>query len=196
MSRKRRSDHLTRKARARAFPARSVFKLEEIDRRLSLIARGDRVLDLGCAPGSWLKYASERVGRTGRVVGLDLSRLRIPLPANATFIEGDVFVVDATALAAGTGGFDVVVSDMAPSTSGAALVDQEGSYRLFERALDLASGLLVPGGRFAAKLFLSPRHEEVIGRMKGLFSRVRTLRPRATRSSSREVFVAGLGFGG
>ncbi len=196
MSLKRPPDHYSRKARERAYPARSVFKLEEIDRRLGLIGKGDRVLDLGCSPGSWLKYASRRVGRSGRVVGVDLSELRIPLPSNASFIAGDVFEIAPATLAADTGGFDVVVSDMAPSTSGAALVDQEGSYRLFERALELACVLLVSGGHFAGKLFFSPRHEEVVGRMRELFAGVRTLRPRATRSSSREVFVAGLGLKG
>jgi len=194
LSRKRPPDHYTRKAKARAYPARSVFKLEEIDRRVGLLVKGDRVLDLGCAPGSWLKYAARRVGRSGRVVGVDLSPVGIPLPANASAIEGDVFEIGPESLASGLGGFDVVVSDMAPSTSGAALVDQEGSYRLLDRALDLAAVLLVPGGRFAGKLFFSPRHEEVVGRMKEMFSRVRTLRPRATRTSSREVFVAGMGF--
>jgi len=196
LSPKRRSDHYTRKAKAHAYPARSVFKLEEIDRRLGLISKGDRVLDLGCSPGSWLKYASRRVGRGGRVVGVDLSALRIRLPANASFISGDVFEIDLATLAAGLEGYDVVISDMAPSTTGAALVDQEGSFRLFDRALDLAAGLLVPGGRFAGKLFFSPRHEEVLERMKDLFARVRTLRPRATRSTSREVFVAGQGLKG
>ncbi len=196
MSRKHPPDHYTRKAREHAYPARSVFKLEEIDRRLGLIRKGDRVLDLGCSPGSWLKYASRRVGPSGRVVGVDLSELRIPLPANASFVAADVLEIDPATLSPDPGGFDVVVSDMAPSTSGAALVDQEGSFRLFERALDLATALLVPGGRFAGKLFFSPRHEEAVGRMKGMFGRVRTLRPRATRSSSREVFVAGLGLKG
>ena len=85
---------------------------------------------------------------------------------------------------------------MAPSTSGNTLVDQEGSFRLFDRALELAARLLVPGGRFAGKLFFSPHHEEAVGRMKGLFASVRTLRPRATRPASREVFVAGLGLKG
>jgi 23S rRNA (uridine2552-2'-O)-methyltransferase len=193
VSRKQRSDHYTRKAKALEYPARSVFKLEEIDRRLGLISRGDRLLDLGCSPGSWLKYAAKRVGRSGRVVGVDLSEMRIQLPANASFIEGDVFEIDRATLAAGLEGYDVLVSDMAPSTSGAALVDQEGSFRLFDVALDLAADLLVPGGRFAGKLFFSPRHAEVVGRMKELFKSVRTLRTRATRTSSREVFVAGLG---
>jgi 23S rRNA (uridine2552-2'-O)-methyltransferase len=194
LSRKRFPDHYSRKAKARAYPARSVFKLEEIDRRVGLLGKGDTVLDLGCAPGSWLKYASRRVGRSGCVIGVDLSQVRIPLPSNASVIEGDVFEIGPDRLARGIDGFDVVVSDMAPSTSGAALVDQEGSFRLLDRALDLAAALLLPGGRFAGKLFFSPRHEEVVGRMKELFSRVRTLRPRATRTSSREVFVAGLGF--
>lgn len=191
MSGRRRPDHYTRRARERDYPARSVFKLEEIDRRLRLLAPGDRVLDLGCSPGSWLKYASSRVGRSGLVLGVDLVAPRIPVPANSRFVMADVLALSGRELDPPR--FDVVLSDMAPSTSGAALVDQERSWELFERALGLATEVLVPGGRFAGKLFLSPRHEEALGLMRGRFETVRTLRPRATRSSSREVFIAGLG---
>jgi 23S rRNA (uridine2552-2'-O)-methyltransferase len=191
LSKRRSPDHYSRKARELAYPARSVFKLEEIDRRLRLLGPGDRVLDLGCSPGSWLKYASSRVGRSGRVVGVDLVVPGIPMPDNARFVEADVLLLSARELEPPR--FDVVLSDMAPSTSGAALVDQERSWELFERALALALEVLTRGGRFAGKLFLSSRHEEAVRTMRGRFETVRTLRPRATRSSSREVFVAGLG---
>jgi 23S rRNA (uridine2552-2'-O)-methyltransferase len=187
---RRRSDHLTREARSRDYPARSVFKLEEIDRRLRLLGRGDRVLDLGCSPGSWLKYACRRVGPGGLVVGVDLEEPSIEMPANARFLKADAMHLAPGDISPGR--FRVVVSDMAPRTSGTAIVDQERSWELFARALDLADELLEPGGRFAAKLFFSPRHEEAVVAMRERFALVRTLRPRATRSSSREVFVAGM----
>jgi 23S rRNA (uridine2552-2'-O)-methyltransferase len=193
LSRRRAADHYSRMARQRAYPARSVFKLEEIDRRVRLLRRGMRVLDLGCAPGSWLKYASGRVGPDGLVVGVDLAEPSIALPPNARFVEGDVLAVEPPALGEA---FDVVLSDMAPSTTGAALVDQERSFELFARAVHLASALLAPAGGFAGKLFFSPRHAEAAGLLSGCFREVRTLRPRATRSESREVFLVGLRFGG
>jgi len=195
LSRRRGADHWTRKAKARAYPARSVFKLEEIDARLGLLGRGDRVLDLGCAPGSWLLYASRKVGPGGRVVGVDLASLDIAVPSNVQLLTVDVLTLDPGDLPEKDDGFDAVLSDMAPSTSGAALVDQERSWELFERAVTIAVETLRPGGGFVGKLFSSPRHEEALSLLRERFSRVRTLRPRATRSASREVFVTGLGFG-
>jgi 23S rRNA (uridine2552-2'-O)-methyltransferase len=193
---RRSSDHYTRRARERAYPARSVFKLEEMDRRTGLLAKGDRVLDLGCSPGSWLKYAARRVGRTGLVIGVDLAPPSIPLPPNARFVQADVLTLTPGDVDCQPSTLSVVLSDMAPSTSGTALVDQERSFELFDRARVLALELLAPGGKFAAKLFFSPRHQEAVTALRPSFSRVRTLRPRATRSSSREVFVVGLGYSG
>lgn len=192
MGKHRRPDHWSRRAAERDYPARSVFKLEEIDRRLGLLGSGDRVLDLGCSPGSWLKYASERVGEAGVVVGVDLVPPRIPLPGNARFLRADVLEVSAREIGATT--FDVVLSDMAPSTSGDALVDQERSWELLGGAMRIALAVLVPGGRFAGKLFFSPRHVEAVATLEPRFQAVRTIRPRATRAASREVFVVGLGF--
>src|SRR5687768_5337254 len=115
MSDRRRPDHYARRAKKEGRPARSVYKLEEIDGRWRLLRRGDRVLDLGCAPGSWMQYAAERVGPGGRVVGYDLAPVTIRLPPQAEAHVADVFALDP----AGLGGpFDVVVSDMAPSTMG------------------------------------------------------------------------------
>jgi 23S rRNA (uridine2552-2'-O)-methyltransferase len=195
--RRRPPDHYTRRAREEDFPARSVFKLEEVDRRLGLLRRGDRVLDLGCSPGSWLIYAARRAGPGGAVLGIDIVEPRIALPANARFARADVLALapgDAALGGAGGGSFDVVLSDLAPHTSGDAVVDQERSFELFSKALDLASTLLAPGGRFLAKLFFSPRHAEAASSIKERFEDVRTLRPRAVRKASREVYVAGLGF--
>lgn len=163
-----------------------------MDLRLGLLKRGDRVLDLGCSPGSWLKYAAGRVGRSGLVMGVDIVEPGIALPDNARYVQVDV--ADLSPGDVEPSAFDVVLSDMAPRTSGAALVDQERSWNLFERALILAFEVLAPGGRFAGKLFFSPRHTEAISMMKERFSTVRTLRPRATRRASREVFLAGLEF--
>ncbi|MFW6023347.1 MAG: SAM-dependent methyltransferase, partial [Myxococcota bacterium] len=150
--RKRHQDAYGKRAQRGGYPARSVYKLEEIDRRVRLLRRGHRVLDLGAAPGSWLLYAAEVVGPEGRVVGVDLQELRTSLPPNAEFRQGDLHEVDP----AGLGEFDVVLSDMAPATSGQRNVDQTRSFDLFMAALGVAERVLVPGGRFCGKLFQGP----------------------------------------
>ncbi|MFH1437007.1 MAG: RlmE family RNA methyltransferase [Pseudomonadota bacterium] len=196
MTQRRKPDYYTRLAHKKSYPARSVFKLEEIDARARLMTRGNVVLDLGASPGSWLMYLSEKAGNEGRVIGVDINPLNIELPQNAGFIQADVNAVDPSRIAEACGGrpIDVVVSDLAPRTSGVKLADQENSWALFERALELAAALLRPGGNFAGKLFFSPRHKEAETRLKGLFRETRTIHPRATRKSSREVFLVGKGF--
>lgn len=196
MTTRRKPDYYTRLARKQSYPARSVFKLEEIDRRSRLFSRGDRVLDLGASPGSWMKYILERVGPAGSVTGVDLAPLALELPGNGRFIESDVMALDAEALrrAAGCGHFDVVVSDLAPKTTGIKNVDQEKSWALFEKAAALALELLRRGGHFAGKLFFSPRHGDAVKLLAGRFASVRTIQPRATRKESKEIFVVALRF--
>ena len=197
MTRHRPPDHYTRRAHDLSYPARSVFKLEEIDGRIGMLGSGDRVVDLGCSPGSWLSYASRRVGPKGTVFAVDLDDPVIAIPSNARFLRADVLALEPAYIAAAggpmAGKVDVVLSDLAPRTSGDVLGDQERSWELFEKALGLAFALLAPSGRFLGKLFISPRHAEALALMKGRFSDVRTLRPRATRKASKEIFVAGLG---
>jgi 23S rRNA (uridine2552-2'-O)-methyltransferase len=195
---RRKPDHYTRLAHERSYPARSVFKLEEIDRRTGLLHRGDRVLDLGASPGSWMKYILERVGPEGLVAGVDLSPLAIELPPHARFVEADVLAVDPEALRrlSGGGSFDVVVSDLAPKTTGIRHADQELSWELFARAVFLAGRLLARGGSFTGKLFFSPRHGDAVALLDKSFSSVKTLQPRATRRESKEIFIVAKGFEG
>ena len=196
MTKHRKPDYYTRLAHKKSYPARSVFKLEEIDTRARLIARGNVVLDLGASPGSWLMYIAGKIGNEGKVVGVDLSPLNIELPRNARFIQADVTAMDPARIAEACAGrpVDVVVSDLAPKTSGIKHADQENSWALFERALELAGNLLRGGGNFAGKLFFSPRHKEAENRLKDLFEETRTIHPKVTRKSSREVFLVGNGF--
>src|ERR1700755_1202363 len=117
MAGRRDQDHFGHRAKREGYPARSVYKLQEIDKRTQLFRRGQRVLDLGAAPGSWTLYAAERVGREGKVLGLDLNEARASLPAQVSFRALDVFQFDALG-EFGAAAFDVVMSDMAPHTSG------------------------------------------------------------------------------
>ena len=142
-------DHYFHKARREGFAARSVYKLEEIDRKRRLLRPGMEALDLGCAPGSWLQYAAERVGPSGRVVGVDLKEVRANLPAQARALTGDVFSLLPQDLMGENGGalFDVILSDMAPKTTGIKQADAARSATLVRRVLFLAGEMLKPGGR-------------------------------------------------
>jgi len=168
-----------------------VYKLQEIDRRVGLFAKGQRILDLGASPGSWTLYAAEKVGPSGRVLGIDLSDPGLTLPAHAEIRVLDAFEADPQSLG---GPFDLVISDMAPKTSGQRHADQFRSYELVIRALDLAKAVLEPGGGFVAKIFQGAEFEDARSAMREVFSKVRVIRPSATRDESYELFLVGLGF--
>lgn len=188
---RRRQDHYARQAQRESYPARSVYKLEEIDRRVRLVRAGRRVLDLGAAPGSWSQYLARGVGPGGFVLAVDLQPLGVGLPDNARFLQGSCFDLGAAIAAAGP--FDLVVSDMAPSTTGDRGTDQYRSFELFSGALDLAAAHGRPGSDFVGKLFQGPSFEEARARVRGLYVEARVIRPRATRAESYEVFLVGLG---
>ena len=187
----RAADAYGRRARREGYPARSVYKLQEIDRRLGLLRPGMRVLDLGAAPGSWTLYAAQRVGSEGVVVAVDLEPLRTAVPGHVRALQGDVFELEPEALPGRP--FDVVLSDLAPATSGHREVDQARSARLAERALQIATQVLSPGGALVAKLLQGPELQALQQQWRRHFARVRRLRPRATRSRSTELYLVGLG---
>ena len=187
---RRPQDHFGDRAKREGYPARSVYKLQEIDRRLQLLRRGQRVLDLGAAPGSWTLYAAERVGREGKVVSLDLNEIRVGLPPQASFRALDVFKFDAQA-EFGSAAFDVVLSDMAPHTSGQRHRDQFGSYELYMQALRIAHAVLASGGAFVGKIFQGPDLESARAATREDFGSVRIVKPDASRTESFEIFIVG-----
>lgn len=184
-------DAFTREARLAGYPARSVFKLDEIDRRVKLLRPGMHVLDLGAAPGSWSLYVTQKVGASGRLVAIDLEPLAVPLPPNAITIVGDALSIDNEALAEHAP-YDVVLSDMAPRTTGNRLGDQTRSFELFMRALAVAEKLLEPGGAFVGKIFMGEDLPTAKDAVKRLFSEERGIRPEGTRATSYEMFLVGL----
>jgi 23S rRNA (uridine2552-2'-O)-methyltransferase len=177
-------------AKTAGFPARSVYKLEEIDRRVRLLRLGMSVLDLGAAPGSWTLYAAERVGAAGRVLAVDRSPITIGLPAHVAFLQGDALVLsdDLARFAP----YHVVLSDMAPSTTGNKPTDQARSFELFMRGLEVAASLVVEGGSFVGKIFMSEDLPLARAELRKMFGRERLIRPLGTRSVSAELFVVGL----
>lgn len=191
--RRRRHDAFYRRAKQDQYAARSIYKLEEIDRRFRIFRPRQRVLDLGCRPGSWLQYAAQRVGTEGAVVGVDRAPLDIALPPHAQVIVGDVFKLDPAALRGDHPCFHVVLSDMAPDTTGVASCDHTRSIALCERALDLCLALGCPGGAFVSKVFMGEGFAELVARAKASFGKAKTVRPQATRKSSSEVYLVATG---
>ena len=191
--RRTRRDAFHQKAKREGFLARAIYKLEEIDSKHAIFKPGQRVLDLGCAPGSWLQYAGQRVGPSGALVGLDREPLRQGVP-NARIVVGDVATIPVAELRGELPGFDVVLSDMAPDTSGIRNLDQARSEALFERALEIACEVLTPGGNFVGKLFQGPDFKRLIEQVRARFGSAKSVKPASSRQISIEQYVIGKGF--
>jgi 23S rRNA (uridine2552-2'-O)-methyltransferase len=186
-------DHYTRQAKKEHYPARSVYKLAEIQKKHRIINKGDRVLDLGCAPGSWAKYAAEQTGSNGSVLGIDLTPVTDPLPANVTVMTGDIHALQGTAEQVFGADFQVVLSDMAPSTTGDKFGDAVRSFELCRAALAVADAVLARGGRFVCKIFQGEDFKRFCDQVKTRFDRMQIFKPQSSRKASREIFIIGLG---
>lgn len=187
-------DHYTEKARKEKWLARSVYKLQEIDKKFRLIYRNDKVLDLGCFPGSWSQYAIQKVGRGGEVIGIDLKMPKALGPSNFKYIAADIEAVELGKLAAEIGPRDVVLSDLAPPTTGIRDADASRSLFLAERAAELARLLLRSRGRYVCKIFEGGDLKTFKVNISPFFKELRLYRPKATRKRSREVYLVAAGF--
>lgn len=187
-------DHFFKKAKAENFAARSVYKLQEIDQKHKLFRQGQVILDLGASPGSWSQYASTKVGEKGRVLGVDLSPVTVNMK-NATFIQADLRDLNLEDVFREHGfnpPFDLVLSDMAPKTTGIRFTDQARSMELCELALDVARRFLKPGGHFVCKLFHSDDFNLLRDEIKKTFEKFEAVKPESTRKISKEIFLVGL----
>jgi 23S rRNA (uridine2552-2'-O)-methyltransferase len=187
------ADHYTRQARKDKYPARSVYKLQEIQKKHRVISKGGRVLDLGCAPGSWLLYAAEQTGPSGKVMGIDLKPVTHALPGHAEVRTGDVFELFNEESEGFGMRFHVLLSDMAPATTGNKHVDTARSMGLCEAALALAVQVLVPGGNFVCKIFQGPDFKAFSESVRAEFQAMKIFKPQSSRKASREIFIIGLG---
>lgn len=187
----KKADRFTEAAKKAGYPARSVYKLEEIDRRTRILRRGQSVVDLGAAPGSWSKYVSEKIGEKGRLLAIDRQELRTTLPAWCTFVEADCFELDGVHYTE-FGPFDVVLSDMAPNTSGNRFSDQAKSTELFLHAVEVARVHGAPGSSFVGKIFMGEDFPAARAEVRKLYEEERLIRPESTRQISFEIFVIGL----
>lgn len=205
-------DFYFKKAKDEGYPARSVYKLKEMDEKYKIFKKGDRVLDLGCAPGSWMLYISQKIGDRGLVVGVDIEDLKIFSRKNIVFIKKDVFHLKPedlnvdrrrsaakgdpclSAHASEVSIFDVVVSDLAPKTTGMKPVDEANSMLLADKALAIAKLTLEPKGNFVCKIFEGELSKEFFKEVKRNFKFVKIFRPKAVSKKSREIYVIGRGY--
>lgn len=181
------------RAKRENYAGRAIYKLEEINARFRLIKPGTRILDLGCWPGSWLQYAAEKAGPEATLVGIDLKPVELALPSTVHTIVGDVTKLKLDMLVARYGRFDLVLSDMAPNTTGNKDYDIPASEDLFARALDIASASLRIGGHFCAKVFQGGRFPELLREVESRFQQGRAYRCEHTRKQSREQYIIGRG---
>jgi 23S rRNA (uridine2552-2'-O)-methyltransferase len=186
------ADHFTLRAKKQQYPARSVYKLQEIQKKFSLIKKGNAVLDLGCSPGSWLKYTADLTGAKGTVVGIDLKPIEIHLPKQVRTIQGDILGADAALLKDLNLSFDVILSDMAPSTTGMKGVDAARSMELCEAALSISKELLKSGGHFVCKIFQGEDFQLFANKVRQCFSSQKIFKPQSSRKNSKEIYIIGI----
>lgn len=189
-------DHFYKKAKQENYLARSIYKLQEIDKRYKVLKKGDFVVDLGYFPGSWIQYTSKAIGSQGRVVGIDIQgpEKKLSNLQNVSLITKNIFeIYDINEI-----GFDkkidVLLSDMAPSTTGIKSVDQNRSLELVEKVFEIAPVFLKPNGNMVVKAFEGHDMQLFLKEQKKLFNKFSFLRPKSTRSVSKEYFIIGQGY--
>ena len=191
-----RRDNYYNRAKQEGYRARSAYKLKQLDETAGLFSRGDTVIDLGAAPGGWLQVAAEAVGPGGRVVGVDLQRIRSLGAENVETLRGDMTDTETRERIGelvGDEGVDAVVSDMAPNMSGDYSLDHARSVYLARQAFAVATELLASGGDFAVKVFDGSELADFREELEAEFQYVREVRPDASRDESSELYLVGKG---
>jgi 23S rRNA (uridine2552-2'-O)-methyltransferase len=190
------NDPYVHAAKTKGYRSRAAFKLVELDAKFHFLKKGARIIDLGAAPGGWCQVAAERIGKTGRIVAIDILEME-PLE----YVQ--IFHADLTApgipkqLKEALGGpADVILSDMAASTTGHRATDHIRTTALLEAGLDLAEDVLKPGGVFVGKAFQGGATGDLLVRIKKLFSDVKHVKPPASRAESVELYLVAQGFKG
>jgi 23S rRNA (uridine2552-2'-O)-methyltransferase len=186
-------DHYTQQAKKERYPARSVYKLKEIQKKYTIIKKGTNVLDLGCAPGSWLLYSADLTGNTGCVVGIDLLPVTVDIPPHVRVYTGDILLMDDDFFKSLGTNFNVVISDMAPPTTGNKFVDSTRSFELCLTALSISQMTLSTGGSFVCKIFQGEDFSTFIDSVRSVFKNHKIFKPKSSRKASKEIYVIGFG---
>ena len=186
-------DFWSRKAFSEGYPARSVYKLKEIDEKFGMIKKNYHVLDLGAAPGSWTTFLLRTMDGSGKVVSCDLNPLAKDVKGdNLVFIQGDLNEAEIRDSIQKEGPFDLVVCDAAPLTTGNRVVDTARSTGLVKMAVWYAQTMLKTGGNFAVKIFQNGDQQKILMEMRKLFQTAKGFKPEACRSESFETYLIGL----
>lgn len=187
-------DAFTKRAKEEGYAARSVYKLDEIQRRMRPFKQGQKVVDLGCYPGSWSRWLLQKVGKNGALVGVDFSSPNLP---GGIFLERSALKVTPEELLELLGGpADAVVSDMAPKTTGNRLGDHVRQIELARHAFLLSTQILAPGGTFVAKIFEGEDAKPFEMEVRPFFDKVKRIKPEAVRQNSVEFFLVAMDFKG
>ena len=187
-------DYWSRKAFSEGYPARSVYKLKELDEKFGLLKKNYKVLDLGAAPGSWTVFVLRTLDGTGHVTSIDLKPLaKSVVGSNLEFIQGDLYDQEVRDRAMALGPYDSVICDAAPPTTGNRTVDTARSTGLVELAIFYAQTMLKPGGNFAVKIFQGGDQQALLKSMREIFTSARGFKPEACRTESFETYLVGLG---
>ena len=187
-------DFWSKKAFSEGYPARSVYKLKEMDEKFGLIKKSSRVLDLGAAPGSWTTFVLRALDGNGHVTAIDLSPLSKDVKGpNLSFFQGDLYAANIREEALKLGPYDLVICDAAPATTGNRTVDTARSSGLVELAIFYAEQMLLKGGNFVVKIFQGGSEQEHLKKMRTLFTSARGFKPEACRTESFETYLIGLG---
>lgn len=186
-------DFWTKKAFAEGYPARSVYKLKELDEKFGLLKKNFKVLDLGASPGSWTVFALRTLNGTGHLTSIDLKPLaKDVVGTNLTFIQGDLYDEEVRLRARDLGPYDSVICDAAPPTTGNKTVDTARSTGLVELAIFYAQTMLKPGGNFVVKIFQGGDQQPLLKSMRQIFTSARGFKPEACRTESFETYLIGL----
>ncbi|HZK20527.1 MAG TPA: RlmE family RNA methyltransferase [Treponemataceae bacterium] len=186
-------DFWTKKAFSEGYPARSVYKLQEIDEKFNILKKGSVVLDLGAAPGSWTVFVLRALDGTGHVTAIDLKPLSKKIKANnLTFFEGDMTDADFRNEIKRNGPYDTIICDAAPATTGNKVVDTARSAGLVEMAIYYAQKMLKPGGNFVVKIFQSGDQQSFLKLLRETFALAKGFKPKACRAKSFETYLIGL----
>jgi len=182
-------DHFYYKAKKEGYPARSVYKLQEIDKKYHIIKKGMNILDIGASPGSWSRYCAEKAGKKGLVIGIDKNAVKPGF--GVKFIQQDIFALDIDKIKQICPVFDVVLSDLAPSTTGIRDIDQVHSLQLAQAAYRIAQELLKTGGHFVCKVFQGPDTKQLLRNIQEKFNWIKALKPAGSRKESFEIYILG-----
>lgn len=187
-------DFWSQKAFKEGYPARSVYKLQEMDQKFGFLKKNYTVLDLGAAPGSWTTWLLRNLGGSGKVVSVDLNPLSKDVKGeNLVFFQGDLLSEEIRSQITANGPYDLVVCDAAPLTTGNRIVDTARSKALVDMAIWYAERMLKPGGNFCVKIFQNGDQQKELMKMRTIFTTAKGFKPQACRTESFETYLVGLG---